>query len=1053
MKNKWMKICLGILCFLMTSIVFTACKQPNNSDSGSSSEEPPVSQESGLTLNYDSRTLSIGDRFALIASFSEIEGASLNWSSSDPSVATVENGFVTAVLVGTCEITATYGEWSDTCEVIVSSNGILPTLVFEQGFYDGETIKVDIRDSINILAQVSFNGKTFDDGAVDYQIVDPTMGRVENGVFIPTKTGETEVIVTATWRGISSPMLSAAFVVEVLPYRAILLDGGYTNAITLSAVPSLNGVEYENTKSLEIEAHENATTDKEYSVELLDNEGVVVYEETTRTVRALKYGTAILKISFTTEDNTEFSATFPVKVTRPITDYSKTVELFSQMDGELPVEEIFGYSTTIVDATQEENADIYVDEGKVMAVKLTNDDAISTETIVIYDDYVGYRIKLEAATKVIDSVEDLRIFSQTEDTQQKLTGYYVLATNIVDMEHVYNEERVEVGYGFGGTFDGMGHYITATVGYGFFNRFMNGATVKNTAFVDMKLSSSIGRASNKAMGVSVIFYDCGNSNYTFNLTDVYVSVGESWFDCTNSYGHNLVSLLKDNYGGMKATNVVFEVETPESYTYAPDLMARNWGAQTLNNVYVISSSVGNVGGGTATNDKIDYAGTFKNTTNRGNYLPGETYPNTNTSVTDGKSGTIPGSATNLGFYTDWGKFAEAVQAETAFTNDCWTIKEDGSLIWSALVDNRIAITKPIVFSGYTGTDADANDQAIKCAELEGTIVGVYLATDVDMENNYYDATTGKVNLTNASNTPMEYSVIIETTENEYRATLEVWTRVLYTKEDLRMFDQGTSADGLRKIVGCYALGADIVDTEITYNQKSIAGFGTSSSKWYDRGFAGTFDGKGHYVTFKCVNGLFNYVLYGAEIRNVAFVDIATSTGGTVLGSGTGLYYQYTNNTKDELGLTSDDMVVNVSNVYMSLGEGWYNNSTASILVGDGDARKHVSYENVIIELSAPPADYTAAPDLVSKIATFSAGETAFKAGFTNVYVVGATTNADTDAKRTDLYKTVGGVIVTTDGVKMGTDYSVIANADTIFTSDCWTIVDGKPVWATLNEAI
>ena len=679
-----------------------------------------------------------------------------------------------------------------------------------------------------------------------------------------------------------------------------------------------------------------------------------------------------------------------------------------------------------------------LDVGETAKIYLANEDGfIST----------NYR----KVTKVIDSVEDLRMFNQTANTQTVHTGYYVLATNIVDMEHVYNEERVEVGYGFGGTFDGMGHYITATVGYGFFNRFMNGATVKNTAFVDMKLSSSIGRASNKAMGVSVIFYDCGNSNYTFNLTDVYVSVGESWFDCTNSYGHNLVSLLKDNYGGMKATNVVFEVETPESYTYAPDLMARNWGAQTLNNVYVISSSVGNVGGGTATNDKIDYAGTFKNTTNRGNYLPGETYPNTNTSVTDGKSGTIPGSATNLGFYTDWGKFAEAVQAETAFTNDCWTIKEDGSLIWSALVDNRIAITKPIVFSGYTGTDADANDQAIKCAELEGTIVGVYLATDVDMENNYYDATTGKVNLTNASNTPMEYSVIIETTENEYRATLEVWTRVLYTKEDLRMFDQGTSADGLRKIVGCYALGADIVDTEITYNQKSIAGFGTSSSKWYDRGFAGTFDGKGHYVTFKCVNGLFNYVLYGAEIRNVAFVDIATSTGGTVLGSGTGLYYQYTNNTKDELGLTSDDMVVNVSNVYMSLGEGWYNNSTASILVGDGDARKHVSYENVIIELSAPPADYTAAPDLVSKIATFSAGETAFKAGFTNVYVVGATTNADTDAKRTDLYKTVGGVIVTTDGVKMGTDYSVIANADTIFTSDCWTIVDGKPVWAALEN--
>ena len=277
------------------------------------------------------------------------------------------------------------------------------------------------------------------------------------------------------------------------------------------------------------------------------------------------------------------------------------------------------------------------------------------------------------------------------------------------------------------------------------------------------------------------------------------------------------------------------------------------------------------------------------------------------------------------------------------------------------------------------------------------------------------------------------------------------TKVIDSVEDLRMFNQTANTQTVH--TGYYVLGADIVDTEITYNEALITGTTaeTTNGKYYSNGFAGTFDGMGHVLTFKTVYGLFGKVLYGAEIKNVAFNDISLTktTAGTVLGSGQGLYYQYLDS--KALGLTSDDMVVNVSNVYMSLGESWYNNSGASILIFDGDARKHVSYENVIVELSAPPADYTAAPDLVSKIATFSAGETAFKAGFTNVYVVGATTNADTDAKRTDLYKTVGGVIVTADGVKMGTDYSVIANADTIFTSDCWTIVDGKPVWAALEN--
>lgn len=42
------------------------------------------------------------------------------WSSSNTSVATVANGLVTAVGVGSCTITATSGSYSDTCSVVVS---------------------------------------------------------------------------------------------------------------------------------------------------------------------------------------------------------------------------------------------------------------------------------------------------------------------------------------------------------------------------------------------------------------------------------------------------------------------------------------------------------------------------------------------------------------------------------------------------------------------------------------------------------------------------------------------------------------------------------------------------------------------------------------------------------------------------------------------------------------------------------------------------------------------------------------------------------------------
>ena len=58
------------------------------------------------------------------------------WSSSDTSVATVENGLVTAVGVGSCTITATSGSYSDTCSVVVSVNTYLTGTVIANTLTD-----------------------------------------------------------------------------------------------------------------------------------------------------------------------------------------------------------------------------------------------------------------------------------------------------------------------------------------------------------------------------------------------------------------------------------------------------------------------------------------------------------------------------------------------------------------------------------------------------------------------------------------------------------------------------------------------------------------------------------------------------------------------------------------------------------------------------------------------------------------------------------------------------------------------------------------------------
>lgn len=83
-----------------------------------------TSLATGITLDQSSLTMGTGDTAQLIPTFTP-EGAfaSVSWTSSDESVATVDaNGLVTAVAMGSCEITATtsFTHQTATCSVTVT---------------------------------------------------------------------------------------------------------------------------------------------------------------------------------------------------------------------------------------------------------------------------------------------------------------------------------------------------------------------------------------------------------------------------------------------------------------------------------------------------------------------------------------------------------------------------------------------------------------------------------------------------------------------------------------------------------------------------------------------------------------------------------------------------------------------------------------------------------------------------------------------------------------------------------------------------------------------
>lgn len=83
-----------------------------------------IIEVSSVELNKTGLALEVDEVELLTATVlpNDATDKTVTWTSSDPSVATVnENGFVTAIAVGSADITATAGEQSDVCEVTVTA--------------------------------------------------------------------------------------------------------------------------------------------------------------------------------------------------------------------------------------------------------------------------------------------------------------------------------------------------------------------------------------------------------------------------------------------------------------------------------------------------------------------------------------------------------------------------------------------------------------------------------------------------------------------------------------------------------------------------------------------------------------------------------------------------------------------------------------------------------------------------------------------------------------------------------------------------------------------
>ena len=178
----------------------------------------PVGEEviipvSSVGLSSTELSMVVGEQFALTATVlpENATDKTVTWSSSDPSVATVEDGTVTALAVGEAVITATSGDAVATCAVKVNPIPVASVTL------DKASAEVLVGEQFTLTAMVLPENAT--DKTVTWSSSDPSVATVEDGTVTALTVGE--AVITATS---GDAVGTCAVKVNPIPVTSITLD-------------------------------------------------------------------------------------------------------------------------------------------------------------------------------------------------------------------------------------------------------------------------------------------------------------------------------------------------------------------------------------------------------------------------------------------------------------------------------------------------------------------------------------------------------------------------------------------------------------------------------------------------------------------------------------------------------------------------------------------------------------------------------------------------------------------------------------------------------------
>ncbi len=338
---------------------------------------------------------------------------------------------------------------------------------------------------------------------------------------------------------------------------------------------------------------------------------------------------------------------------------------------------------------------------------------------------------------------------------------------------------------------------------------------------------------------------------------------------------------------------------------------------------------------------------------------------------------------------------------------------------------EIAVERPVFalencveYSVLDGKYWDADKAALK--DLSEMFSGFGTLVSYEIGGKEYKAKDGKVELNEGKN----IALVLYNENVGYKLQIDAYTMLI---DELQDFEYIYAGDVKTYVSGSYVLMKDIIETETVL---------TMPTGKVPNNFAGTFDGRGHVLSFTFVHGtehrfgLFGEFLKGATIKNVALDNITMdgTTGknaaGIICGNGA------------ENGETSPESTI--ENVYVNL---TFSEKRTDNLVFMGNAMWKTIMKNVIIDV----------PGFVAGENSYGSFARGNAASVSNCYIISPTPTYYPQPEPTPENKNAGPFTVVPVRYDSYAEMELARNDYSSFSGEFWDTSSGVPVWKSLAE--